>query len=831
MEQGDAGITGLGLPSDNLLSKAERCLPALSDANPLADGGEAIQVLIELGALSKAEQLLNRSTQLALRTSDKRAILTCQLLKTLQKVMRGDRDASRSHLERALKVAQNTDLPMSLQLLRGYVGVEVSLLWNDAPDVHAFLSRILEMPGARSEGLLQLNMHLWMAQWALQARNISHSEQLLHATGITDKAQGSRESTWKALRLYAEIALARGQEPEARAILQRSMQVVHMIAQTLPEPLRPGYLSCQPRQQLMERLDRVAEGSVSVPGSGVPLPHLPQSAAGTSDLLSVIQRILRGILELGRTANLAALIDYVVDSMLRGCGAQRGLVVLVEDGSAHVERGRHLEGRPLRASEVKFSRSIALQVAQEGEPLLLDDAGTDPRFSTRESVVAYRIASVLCVPLLVEGQRRGAIYLDQPERRGAFSSQMLEVAQVLASHAALGIEHARVLSKVIRDDLTGAFSFAYIRDHVAAGVALARRHGRGCAILVFDFDNFKLINDTYGHDFGNRVLQQTVESLTEALRDSDALAHRMQPGEDQSGVLPTASVARFGGDEFVIFLPEVDSEGLEVVGQRLLEVVRSNPVDHEGIPVQVSVSIGGACFPQHADAADALFRAADEALYSAKREGRNLLRIKDDTQADKAAGVADMDIDSLLLTHEGRLTLAMTSRIIESGGDLEAVLRSTLRQMAQAVGADRGFILVLDGDSRQQLKLALNMDEGIVSEESLPVSFGAVDRACREGEAVLVESVTDDESASLRESVAKLGLVSILVVPLELGASFRGVVYLDIRHGDRRFTREDKHLLKIFASRISPVLANARVLQDRSDRIRQLESELGRPLE
>jgi diguanylate cyclase len=133
---------------------------------------------------------------------------------------------------------------------------------------------------------------------------------------------------------------------------------------------------------------------------------------------------------------------------------------------------------------------------------------------------------------------------------------------------------------------------------------------------MLDIDDFKRINDTHGHDAGNEVLKNVARILASTLRGADLVA-RIQERDS------TPIVARYGGDEFEITLPETSREGLQRVGDRILDAVRKEDFKYNGQSIHLSFSVGGAVCPEDAPDARELLLKADEALYMAKRAGKN----------------------------------------------------------------------------------------------------------------------------------------------------------------------------------------------------------------
>lgn len=134
--------------------------------------------------------------------------------------------------------------------------------------------------------------------------------------------------------------------------------------------------------------------------------------------------------------------------------------------------------------------------------------------------------------------------------------------------------------------------------------AQAERYKRPASMLMIDSDNLKSVNDNHGHEAGNRLLKLVAKCIAAELRHTDVLA-------------------RFGGDEFVVLLPETAPDRAVEVAQRILQAVATTSLDFEGKRIGTSVSIGLACYPDDGRSIDSIQARADRAMYMAKQQGRN----------------------------------------------------------------------------------------------------------------------------------------------------------------------------------------------------------------
>jgi len=268
---------------------------------------------------------------------------------------------------------------------------------------------------------------------------------------------------------------------------------------------------------------------------------------------------------------------------------------------------RTLQAGVIDGTRLRCDQGIAGWVARHRESVRLDDVTKDPRYYAGiESQTHFTPRSMLCVPILSKDTLLGVIQVINKIDGTSFSEDELRLAQSLADHAAIAIENASLYRKAfvasITDDLTGLGNTRHF-NHMLPEL-LAR--GGPVSLLVLDLDNFKAVVDTYGHLVGSRTIGYL----------GKVIAHVIRPGD---------VAARFGGDEFVIILPDTDTDTALGIAETIRGAVEScSMLEGNGIDIStVTASVGVATFPDHAGTADDLFRAADAAMYAIKRRGKN----------------------------------------------------------------------------------------------------------------------------------------------------------------------------------------------------------------
>ncbi len=218
-------------------------------------------------------------------------------------------------------------------------------------------------------------------------------------------------------------------------------------------------------------------------------------------------------------------------------------------------------------------------------------------------------ANYVCLPMLASGKVIGIVRFVLP-RDHCLNEKKKIIDQVIAylQEAAPILEAKRFAQSLkemsLRDPLTGLYNRRVLDDFLPQLEAGVKRRGTSMGVLMLDLDHFKVINDTYGHAFGDRVLSRVASIVRNNLRKSD---------------LPV----RYGGEEFLLLLPDSTAEGAVGAAERIRQEIAREPFVFEGQTVRVTISIGVAVFPDDDDQIDRVIKFADLALYQAKKRGRN----------------------------------------------------------------------------------------------------------------------------------------------------------------------------------------------------------------
>lgn len=180
------------------------------------------------------------------------------------------------------------------------------------------------------------------------------------------------------------------------------------------------------------------------------------------------------------------------------------------------------------------------------------------------------------------------------------------ITTMLSADILSALARVKLISET--DELTGIFNVRAFNALAGQEFKLASRYRRPVSLMMIDSDSLKQVNDTYGHEAGDKLIRAAVQGIRASIKSSDI-------------------VARYGGDEFVCLLPGADTPDAAGIGERIRRRINETPLEVDGKSVPMSVSIGVASYPAHGDKLDAVARNADKALYMSKSQGRNQVTV------------------------------------------------------------------------------------------------------------------------------------------------------------------------------------------------------------
>lgn len=313
---------------------------------------------------------------------------------------------------------------------------------------------------------------------------------------------------------------------------------------------------------------------------------------------------------LGEIHNMEEVLDEILNIARRVMGYQACSVMLLNVKEDRLVLKARMEGGQKRIYQdppVVNLEGLIGQVVRSGRPERIFDSELDPRYvpglrGTRAQMV---------VPMVSRGTVIGVLSAES-RQVGAFLDKDQKIFTILANSAAMALEnaamHQRMEELSIIDPLTGVYNFRYFTAKLIDELKRSRRYRQPVSLIMIDIDYFKKTNDRHGHQAGNEVLRGLVAVIQRCIRDTDVLS-------------------RYGGEEFVVVLPQTDKRDAFIIGERIRSMVAETAFGNFGDypEMHITVSIGITTWPENGYAEYDIVKVADQALYRAKGSGRNLV--------------------------------------------------------------------------------------------------------------------------------------------------------------------------------------------------------------
>jgi diguanylate cyclase (GGDEF)-like protein len=377
-------------------------------------------------------------------------------------------------------------------------------------------------------------------------------------------------------------------------------------------------------QKIVSVFNQMAEGDFSVRAPVKSGDEIGQLAEGFNKMASSLEEtraeLDRRLLEIYALYNVSKTLNASFET-------EQLLIQLVEDISKHMDIDRMMVLLPnkhftkleiashtgftedeIREAAPSIHKGIYALITSTGISRIIEDVDTDVTILPQD-LFSSDIGSLVAVPFLRRGSVLGLIcaFRNRPK---SFQFSDLKLFQSVAEHLAIAMENARLFEKTkqmaITDGLTGLYNKRFFLEIMHSEIERAKRCEHDLSFIIMDIDNFKNYNDTNGHPAGDTLLKQLSELIKGTIRKVD---------------IP----CRYGGEEFVVILPETKKQDAKKVAEKLVSIISSHRFEHaETQPLGfISVSMGLATFPQDDTNEEGLIVKADEALYLAKSSGKN----------------------------------------------------------------------------------------------------------------------------------------------------------------------------------------------------------------
>jgi diguanylate cyclase (GGDEF)-like protein len=335
-----------------------------------------------------------------------------------------------------------------------------------------------------------------------------------------------------------------------------------------------------------------------------------------TDIKNIEPRVLVSCVQIGKlltsTLDLSQILEHIMLKVSQLVQAQNWSLLLFDElsGCLSFEVVVGIEKEKVSGIKIELGEGIAGLVAQNGEPLFVQDAECDPRvYKKIDQLTGFLTKSIVCLPLKIHGKILGVIEIINVDDFAKFKKRDLPVLSILMDYAAIAIENSQYFSKIqkmsITDEYTGLYNARYLHDILEKLIKQSEEKGHELAVVFMDIDNFKNVVDTYGHLCGSQVLREIGISILSCLAKDDILI-------------------KYGGDEYIIILPDRNKKSAKNLVEKILSTIRkSTYLNNEKQPIKLTSSSGIAMFPSDAKNKKDLLLIADNLMYQNKRKSKN----------------------------------------------------------------------------------------------------------------------------------------------------------------------------------------------------------------
>ena len=438
-----------------------------------------------------------------------------------------------------------------------------------------------------------------------------------------------------------------------------------------------------------------------------------------------------------------------------------------------------------------FGQGITGWAVVNREPVLANQAHLDPRVAFIPGTPAEPEALV-SIPLVARGSLKGALNMYRLGETASFDKDEFELAKWFGDAAALALDNAQVRARLEHqaqtDSLTGLYNHRHFHERLRAELMRASRARDSVALLMFDIDEFKRVNDICGHAVGDQILVGLAELTSSLVRSSDV-------------------VCRIGGEEFAVIMPSCDAGDALGRARRLTERLEARPVDAAG---EITISVGIAHGPENAGNPRELVDCAESAMMTAKARGKNRIVVY-------AGGLGERpDVHESSRDVRSVAHLKMLQSVVARLNRMNSV-----REISEAIVSElRGLIdyhscrvYFVEGD--YVVPVAIKGD-GVTEEQQvqatrIELGTGITGSVALTGRSVLVANALECDFAIQIPGTEKVD-ESVIAVPLRYGTRVTGVVFLS-KLGVGQFDENDLRLLEVLAGYAAVSLENARLYE------------------
>ncbi len=456
-------------------------------------------------------------------------------------------------------------------------------------------------------------------------------------------------------------------------------------------------------------------------------------------------------------------------------------------------------------SRSQFGEGITGWAALHREPVRTNQAHLDPRKKVVPGTPDDEPEALITVPLIARGFVKGVLNIYRLGEQASFSDEEFELATRFADAAALALDNAQIRERLEyqaqTDSLTGLYNHRYFHDRLRSELTRASRSRDAVAVLMLDIDDFKRVNDVYGHGAGDQVLTELAVLLRNELRGSDV-------------------VCRLGGEEFGVIMASGDAGDALNLGRRLTDTLAETEFGAAG---KITISVGISQGPEHAMNPRELVACSEAAMMTAKARGKNQIVLFDEHTSERPEGMSGGGRDVRSIAHLKMLqSLAGKLNRLNDVRQIGAVIADELRLL---IDYHNCRVSVVDGDDIVPIAFRGELVSRDGEQVNLPrtkVGEGITGRAAATSEPQLVGNTLECDYAVMIPGTHTIE-ESLVAVPLCYGTRVIGVIVMS-KLGIDQFDEDDVRLLEVLAGHASVALENARLYESQRREADHLKS-------
>jgi diguanylate cyclase (GGDEF)-like protein len=436
-----------------------------------------------------------------------------------------------------------------------------------------------------------------------------------------------------------------------------------------------------------------------------------------------------------------------------------------------------------------FGEGITGWAVEHREPVLSNQAHLDPRVRFVPGTPVEPEALIV-VPLLARGALKGTLNVYRIGEDASFSEDEFELARRVGDAAALALDNAHIRDRLEReaqtDSLTGLYNHRYFHERLRRELTLAASEHQNVALVMLDIDDFKKVNDVFGHAVGDEVLVELADHLRATVRSTDV-------------------VCRIGGEEFAMIIPASQEGHALALANRLATRLDSVAVHLAG---SIAVSVGIAQGPKNAANPRELVACAEAAMMTAKARGKNQVVLFDDsaTERPEARDVRSDDIRSIAYL---KMLQSLAGKLNRSN-DVRVIGMAIANELRQLIDYHNCRVFLRDHEELVPIAFQGDLTAPEVTTAEVfrtRVGEGLTGRVVETGESLLLDDAATCEFAVKIEGTAQIE-ESIIAVPLHYGTRVIGAIVVS-KLGLNQFDDDDLRLLEVLAGHAAVALENA----------------------